>query len=146
MSHIKKLMVNTSLLALVTLGGYSWINQTPDRSQAIAEKITSMTQTAEDNAQAGFEKTSEWTGEKKAAASQAWDNIGLDAKVDALQQSARPIRTSMLQTVAPITSPVARAAKKVDKKISLIGIVFMLVAGFMVAVMAASLVDDKSHA
>ncbi len=145
MSQIKKFMVKAGLLAIVTWGGYSWVNQSPERAESVVSKAKYAAQVTEERAEAALDKTSALVSENTALASQAWENVGLESKVDELQDSVRPIRSSFVNTARPVTGPAVKAGHWMDNKMSLIGILFILIAGSMVAVMSVSMLNDDDY-
>ncbi len=145
MSHFKKTALKASVIMLALWGGHNWINQTPERADNVASKAKYAAQVIEDKTEAAFDTTSKFVSTTVAIVSDMWDNIGLDKKVDDLQDRARPLRTSVITMARPVTQPAVKASLWVDNKMSLIGIVFILIAGSMVAVMSASMLDDKDY-
>jgi len=146
MSHMKKFMVKVGLLAIVAWGGYNWVNQSPEHRDAVSAEVVSVIQTTEENANAAVEKTGEFKDRTTAAASNALGSLAINSRADALQDSAKPLRRSIRKSIRPVTGPIVKAANKADKKVSLVGIAFMLIASVMVAIMTASLLNESDYA
>ena len=145
MFHFGKKVIKCSIAALVLWGGYAFINQNPQRAEDFASKTKYAVQLTEEKTGAALDKTSALVSENTALASQAWGKIGLERKADDLQDSVRPIRTSLVNTARPVTRPVVKAGHWMDNKMSLIGILFILIAGSMVAVMSVSMLNDDDY-
>ncbi|MEP1230255.1 MAG: hypothetical protein ABJG88_06230 [Litorimonas sp.] len=145
MSHVKKSTIKVGVLALALWGGYSWVNQTPDRAENLISHAKYVAEVTEEKTEAAFEKTNEWASENAEVASNAWDSVGLESSVDNLQDRAKPYRRSVINAARPVTTPVAKIGRWVDSKISLIGVLFILLTGSTVVIMSASLLDNKEY-
>lgn len=146
MSHFGKNIIKLGLVALALWGGYNWINQSPAHKNAVSTKTVSIVQASEDRANAALKSTNAFMGKTKDAAASRLKPLNINNRVDALQSQAKPLRRSIQKSTRPVTAPVAKAAAQVDKKFPLIGIIFMLISGVMVAVMAASMLNNRDYA
>jgi len=138
MSHIKRLIIKIGVVSLVAWGGYNWVYQTPEHAKAVTNHAQNIVNITEKKADSVIDTTSEWVDENSEIAQRTWKRADFESVADKIQDRAKPLRTSMIKTMRPVTSPVAKSAIWLDQKMSLVAVAFMLIAASMIAVMVVS--------
>lgn len=136
MSQLKKMALKTGVVALVLVGGYKWVNQTPERAEATAVTTDIVVETTLDKTDLALDTSGEWIDEKVTIAADAWDRVDLKGKVGELQDSAKPIGKVIKKKIDPNNIPGVKAAGWMDGKTSFPAMLLLLVAGVMLSMMA----------
>jgi len=136
MSHFKKTALKMGVLGLVLWGGYSWVNQTPERAEATAVTTDKVVETTLDNTELAIDVSGEWIDEKTTIVADAWDRVDLSGKVGDLQDSVKPVGKMIKKKVNPNNIPGVKAAGWLDGKTSFPAMLLLLVAGVTLSLMA----------
>ncbi|WP_034389037.1 hypothetical protein [Hellea balneolensis] len=136
MSQLKKTVLKMGVLGLVLWGGYSWINQSPERAEMTAVTTDKVIETTLDKSDLALDASGEWIDDKVVLASDAWDRVDIKGKVSDLQSEAKPIGKIIKQKVDPNNIPGVKAAGWMDNKTSFPAMLLLLVAGVMLSMMA----------
>lgn len=132
MSQLKKMALKTGIVALVLVGGYKWVNQTPENAVA-ADK---MIETTLDKSDVALDKSGEWIDEKATIVADALDRIDVKGKVDNFQDSVKPVGKMIKKKVDPNKIPGVKAAGWLDGKTSFPAMLLLLVAGVVLSLLA----------
>jgi len=138
MSQLKKMTLKMGVLGLVLWGGYSWVNQTPERAEATAVTTDRVVETTLDKTDLAMDKSGEAIDEALMVVSDAWDRVDLKGKVNDLQDSAKPIGKVIKKTVDPNNIPGVKAAGWMDSKTSFPAMLLLLVAGVVLSLLAVA--------
>ena len=136
MSQLKKMALKTGIIALVLLGGYKWVNQTPERAEATAVTTSVVVEATLDKTDLAMDKSGEWIDEKTTIVADAWERADLKGKVDALQDKAAPVGKLIKKKVDPNNIPGVKAAGWMDGKTSFPAMLLLLVAGTVLSMLA----------
>lgn len=132
MSQLKKMALKTGVVALVLVGGYKWVNHTPENA-VMAETVV---ETTLDKTDLAMDKSGEWMDEKATIVADAWDRVDLNGKVKDIQSDVKPIGKYIKKKVDPNNIPGVKAAGWMDSKTSFPAMLLLLVAGVMLSMMA----------
>ena len=132
MSQLKKMTLKMGVVALVLVGGYKWVNQTPENAVAAG----SVVEATLDKSDLALDKSGEWIDEKAIIVADAWGRVDVKGKVDNLQDSVAPVGKMIKKTVDPNNIPGVKAAGWMDSKTSFPAMLLLLVAGVMLSMMA----------
>ena len=136
MSQLKKMALKTGVIALVLVGGYKWVNQTPEHAAATAVKADHVVETTLDKTDLALDKSGEWIDEKTTIVADAWERVDLKGKVDELQDNAAPVGKLIKKKVDPNNIPGVKAAGWMDSKTSFPAMLLLLVAGTVLSMLA----------
>lgn len=136
MSQLKKMALKTGVIALVLVGGYKWVNQTPERAEATAVTTGAVVETTLDKSDLMLDKSGEAIDEAVMVVSEAWDRVDLKGKVSNIQDSAKPIGKVIKKKVDPNNIPGVKAAGWMDSKTSFPAMLLLLVAGVVLSMLA----------
>ena len=136
MSQLKKMALKTGVVALVLVGGYKWVNHTPERAEATAATTSVVVETTLDKTDLAMDKSGEWIDEKATIVADAWERVDLKGKVDALQDNVAPVGKLIKTKVNPNNIPGVKAAGWMDGKTSFPAMLLLLVAGTVLSMLA----------
>ena len=136
MSQLKKMALKTGIVALVLVGGYKWVNQTPEHAAKTAVTADYVVETTLDKTDLALDKSGEWIDEKTTIVADAWDRVDLKGKVSNVQDSVKPIGKVIKKKVDPNNIPGVKAAGWLDSKTSFPAMLLLLVAGAVLSMLA----------
>lgn len=136
MSQLKKMALKTGVIALVLVGGYKWVNQTPERAEATAIKADHVVEATLDKTDLALDKSGEWIDEKSTIVADALERADLEGKVNDLQDKAQPIGKFIKKKVNPNNIPGVKAAGWMDGKTSFPAMLLLFVAGIVLSMLA----------
>jgi len=136
MSYSKKLVLNAGVIAIILVGGYKWVNQTPERAETTAVTTSAVVETTLDKTELVLDKSSEAVDEAITVVSESWERADLKGKVDNIQDNVKPVGKTIKETVDPNKIPGVKSVGWLNKKMSIPAIILFLVAGIMLSMMA----------
>ncbi len=138
MSQLKKKALKMGVLGLVLWGGYTWVNQTPERADATAVMTDNVVETTLDKTDLAMDKSGEWIDEKTTMVADVWDRVDIEGKVSALQDNVKPVGKMIKKKVNPNNIPGVKEAGWLDSKTSFPAMLLLLVAGVVLTLLAVA--------
>ena len=136
MSQLKKFALKLGAVTLVLWGGYTWVNQTPERAEATAMTTSAVVETTLDKSDLMIDKSGEAVDGAAALVSDTLDRMDIKGKVDNLQDSVKPVGKIIKKKVNPNNIPGVKAAGWLDAKTSFPAMLLLLVAAVVLSLLA----------
>ena len=129
MSKRKKLALKAGAVALVLWGGYTWMNQTPERAETAAKSTITVVEKTLDSTEILLDKSGEAVDGAMVVVSDAWERVDLKGEIDNIQEDVKPYGKAIKKKVDPNKIPVVKSIGWLNSKTSMAAILLLLVAG-----------------